>query len=249
MPQFNLSDYETVQARIATFWEKYPDGAIRTHLESDPENFTNVVFFAEAYKHRDHPHPDATGYAAETKGSGGANNTAWHENGETSAIGRALANLGFATSHKERASREEMEKVNRMEEEPRPMRPPPRQTSRADFPQDREQLAARPNGNMPYPPTEKQWNFLKGLAADAFKQPTSAGRDAYLLTWADQKYNGVARLDELNKKQVSEMIEHLKNPDVDKDRLRGAIASLIPDAPAAEDYAEDYSDIAALAGS
>ena len=52
------------------------------------------------------------GYAFEVAGSG-ANRTSHEENCETSAIGRALANMGYATSHKDRPSREEMSKASR----------------------------------------------------------------------------------------------------------------------------------------
>jgi hypothetical protein len=52
----------------------------------------------------------ATGYAEETVTSRGVNQTSALENCETSAIGRALANAGYAAKGK-RPSREEMTKV------------------------------------------------------------------------------------------------------------------------------------------
>jgi hypothetical protein len=52
----------------------------------------------------------ATGYAEETVTSRGVNQTSALENCETSAIGRALANAGYAPKGK-RPSREEMSKV------------------------------------------------------------------------------------------------------------------------------------------
>jgi hypothetical protein len=52
----------------------------------------------------------ATGYAEETVTSRGVNQTSALENCETSAIGRALANAGYAPKGK-RPSREEMTKV------------------------------------------------------------------------------------------------------------------------------------------
>jgi hypothetical protein len=55
----------------------------------------------------------STGYAQETDGTGGANNVDALANAETSAIGRALANM--AMSGNKRASREEMQKVERVE--------------------------------------------------------------------------------------------------------------------------------------
>ncbi len=112
MARFDLESYVDVQERIARFWSEYPKGAILTQLVSEPSDFERVVFFAGVYKQQDQEGPDATGYAAETKGSGGANQTSWHENAETSAIGRALANLGYATSGKDRPSRQEMSKAD-----------------------------------------------------------------------------------------------------------------------------------------
>ena len=67
--RFNPDDYIDVQERIVAFWDKYPDGAIRTELASPASNFTEVVFRAEVYKHRDHLSPDAVGYAAEKPGN------------------------------------------------------------------------------------------------------------------------------------------------------------------------------------
>jgi hypothetical protein len=116
MARFDLNSYVTVQDRITRFWQENPDGAIRTDLASNPSQFGQVVFRAEIYKHRDHERPDATGYAAEVSTDdprGGPNFTSWHENAETSAIGRAFANMGYATSQKDRPSREEMQKVDR----------------------------------------------------------------------------------------------------------------------------------------
>jgi hypothetical protein len=58
----------------------------------------------------------ATGYAEEVRGEGNVNRTSHVENCETSAIGRALANLGYAGSDMtKRPSREEMQKVQRMQ--------------------------------------------------------------------------------------------------------------------------------------
>src|SRR5262249_28745958 len=63
----------------------------------------------------DDAQPSATGHAFEQRGVGSrANRTSHIENCETSAIGRALAMLGFEVE-RGIASREEMEKVRRME--------------------------------------------------------------------------------------------------------------------------------------
>lgn len=121
MPRFNVDDYIPVQDRINTFWEKNPDGAIRTKMISNPDTFDRVVFRADVFKTaNEYAEPDATGWASEVAGkspSDGANFTSWHENAETSAIGRALANMGYATSAETRMTREEADKANRMSDQ------------------------------------------------------------------------------------------------------------------------------------
>jgi hypothetical protein len=114
MPRFNLENYVDVQTRILRFWTEYPDGAIITKLMSPPDDFTQCRYEAQVFKSRDDTRPSATGYAFELAGKSerdGANFTSHEENGETSAIGRALANLGYATSRADRPSRQEMTKV------------------------------------------------------------------------------------------------------------------------------------------
>lgn len=118
--KFNLENYSTVNERIVEFWKKYPSGRIVTNLTSiDTENATNrmVVVHAEVYADREPSSPPiATGLSKEREGSTYVNKTSFLENCETSAIGRALANLGFGVE-KARPSREEMEAVARAEQE------------------------------------------------------------------------------------------------------------------------------------
>jgi hypothetical protein len=113
--RFDLRDYIPVQERVNLFWRDYPDGQITTQMLSDPEDFTICRYRAEVYRSLDDKRPAATGHAFERAGQGMANQTSHEENCETSAIGRALANLGYATSHSQRPSREEMGKVQRVE--------------------------------------------------------------------------------------------------------------------------------------
>jgi hypothetical protein len=109
---FNLENYETVEERLAKFWEKYPDGRIETALiDHSPTRF---IVGAYIYRTEADARYWTSGLAEETVASRGVNATSALENCETSAIGRALANAGFATKGK-RASREEMEKVARVE--------------------------------------------------------------------------------------------------------------------------------------
>jgi len=105
---FNLEDYETVEERLVKFWKDNPEGRVFTRLlESSATRF--IVEAAVFRSHAD-SQPWATGLAEETVQGRGVNATSALENCETSAIGRALANAGYATKGK-RASREEMSKV------------------------------------------------------------------------------------------------------------------------------------------
>jgi hypothetical protein len=115
MARFNLDDYETVESRIKRFYEAYPDGRIITEWANeyaDQSEKARWVVKATIYLSagdQANKLAKATGYASEVEGTGGANNVDALANGETSAIGRSLANLGM--SGNKRASREEMQKV------------------------------------------------------------------------------------------------------------------------------------------
>ena len=105
---FNLEDYETVEERLVKFWKEHPDGQIHTRvLEHTASRF---IVEASIYRTEADARPWTTGLAEETIQGRGVNATSALENCETSAIGRALANAGYATKGK-RASREEMAKV------------------------------------------------------------------------------------------------------------------------------------------
>lgn len=108
MAFFNLEDYETVEERLVKYWKDNPDGRVFTRLlESSASRF---IVEAAIYRSHADANPWATGLAEETVQGRGVNATSALENCETSAIGRALANAGYATKGK-RASREEMTKV------------------------------------------------------------------------------------------------------------------------------------------
>ena len=110
---FNLEDYETVEERLIKFWKDHPDGQIHTKLLDQ----TSGRFIVEAsiFRTEADSRPWTTGLAEETVQGRGVNATSALENCETSAIGRALANAGYATKGK-RASREEMVKVAKVTE-------------------------------------------------------------------------------------------------------------------------------------
>jgi len=112
---FNLDDYETVEERLVKFWKDHPDGRIETALvESTLQRF---IIKAAIYRTEVDAQAWTTGYAEETVSTRGVNSTSALENCETSAIGRALANAGYASKGK-RPSREEMSKVKASEPKP-----------------------------------------------------------------------------------------------------------------------------------
>ena len=105
---FNLADYEPVEVRLEKFIKDYPAFRIATELEV--VEATRYIVKAYLYKDASDGVAWATGYAEETVTTRGVNQTSALENCETSAIGRALANAGYAPKGK-RPSREEMSKV------------------------------------------------------------------------------------------------------------------------------------------
>ena len=105
---FNLADYELVETRLEKFWAKFPNGRIETKLiKYDGGQY---IIWSAIYRDIADAVPFATGLAEETVQGRGVNSTSALENGETSSLGRSLANGGFAAKGK-RASAEEMSKV------------------------------------------------------------------------------------------------------------------------------------------
>lgn len=114
MPKYeivsNAGDYTPVADRITLFYALYPTGRILTRLVSRTNKEITVQAFV--FRSLEEKRPSATGLASERIGDGDVNTVACLENTETSAIGRALANLGL-TASSQRPSREEMEKADR----------------------------------------------------------------------------------------------------------------------------------------
>jgi len=118
----NLDNYEMVKDRLPLFYEKYPDGRVTTVvLHEDKDGATVQAFLWKNMDEQAHQTPLTTGIAHDKPTPSNPKNI---ETAETSALGRALANLNMYI--KNRARREEMEIVVASQEEEE--QAPPRKT-------------------------------------------------------------------------------------------------------------------------
>ena len=113
---FNINDYETVEVRLGKFIADYPDFMVHTELLENSEK--RFIVIAKIYRTCADSQPFATGLAYEIISDRGVNSTSALENAETSAIGRSLANAGYAAKGK-RPSQSEMVKVIAAEDAPK----------------------------------------------------------------------------------------------------------------------------------
>lgn len=131
---FNIDTYEMVKDRLPVFYEKFSNGRVITEIYSESEN--HVTIKASLFKDADDQmnfSPLATGYAREERGG---HIDKYTENCETSAIGRALANLNLygelGSETGNRPSREEMAAVQ--QQEPKPIPSPKKVTQQVQRP-------------------------------------------------------------------------------------------------------------------
>jgi hypothetical protein len=109
-----FEDYVPVAERLEKFYQTYPDGRVTTSIVEHSIESGFVLMRAEVYRAADDAAPAATGHAFEVRGESYVNKTSYVENAETSAVGRALALLGFEVK-RGIASREELQKTARMQ--------------------------------------------------------------------------------------------------------------------------------------
>lgn len=117
---FDLSNYEDVDTRIHKFWAAHENGRINTEIvytgTGENGQLKQVIIKAEVWKNKNDQFPDATDFAEEIQGATPVNRTSFIENCSTSAIGRALATMGYAKKGA-RPSTAEMTKAERVIEQ------------------------------------------------------------------------------------------------------------------------------------
>jgi hypothetical protein len=191
---FDLSQYETVHERLDRFWKKYESGRVNTELIAYSD--TQYIFKAEIYKDAADEKPLATGFAEERVGSTFVNKTSACENAETSAIGRALANAGFVSSGKQRASVNEMQKSSRYE------------VANGEIEREKWKDTAQGAWAEVGSASEKQVTFVKKIVKDAF---TSTGFQDdekswnYIGEWV-KSYKPINKAEDLDSKMASMII-------------------------------------------
>ena len=163
---FNLEDYETVEERLVKYWKDHPDGQIHTSLLDSSGG--RYIVIAQVYRTEADARPWTTGLAEETVAGRGVNATSALENCETSAIGRALANAGYATKGK-RASREEMSKVQS------------KNVAQSAIAEVKAKMAQTATEYVPVPKEDDPWTIKEGApvqtmdgAVDLLKQEMGA---------------------------------------------------------------------------
>jgi hypothetical protein len=159
---FNLDDYETVEERLTKYWKDHPDGQIHTQLLE--QTASRFIVLASIFRTEADARPWTTGLAEETVQGRGVNATSALENCETSAIGRALANAGYATKGK-RASREEMSKMAKGAE------------VKANIEQVKAKMADTSKEYVPVPKESDPWTIQVAAPVQTIEQAVGMVKD------------------------------------------------------------------------
>ena len=200
--------YIPVAERIEKFYERFPEGRIVTEIIEHDRESGFILMRASVYRQADDAQPAATGHAFEVRGESYVNKTSYAENCETGAVGRALALLGFEVK-RGIASREEMEKSARMQEE-RPARAPEhRAAARAEERAEERptKAEARPAAQPPPQPPEEE-DGSDALDAAIINSANELGYDAAKVRkWVNQKYGVTGGLESLTAQDKREVLK------------------------------------------
>ena len=208
-----LDNYVTVAERIAAFHQTYPTGRITTQILEHNEETGFILVRAEIYRSTDDAQPAATGHAFEVRGDGYVNKTSYIENAETSSVGRALAMLGFEV-RRGIASREEMEKVARMQNAPERAAParPPAVTPATTQPTAESPAPGKPQAEKPAPKAPRKADEADARPADVdaeiLQAAAALGYDAAKVRkWVNQRFEVTGGLDSLTNHDKREILQ------------------------------------------
>jgi hypothetical protein len=108
-----MDNYQTVQERIDIFWRLYPDGRYSSEIVAVTEK--EIIVKASVWVDRSHVAPTCVDFAQESVIAEGKMAGMHVELAVTSALGRAISQLGGELSpDKRKASQTEMEKSQRV---------------------------------------------------------------------------------------------------------------------------------------
>jgi glutaredoxin-related protein len=185
----NLKDYVSVNERIQEFYQRCEDGRIITELISWENDI--VMFKSFTYRNAEDQYkglPSSTGMAYEREGVGPVNKKNVIENCETSAVGRALANLGLKIK-KSIASREEMEVALAAQ----------------------EQLEKRGGGEkLKVNTVQKKQTPLQQLINEVNKVAKTPEQKFNLKNELIQAVGEFASLDKMNQEQIQKALDYMK---------------------------------------
>lgn len=241
-----LDSYVTVAERIAAFYQSFPTGRICTQIVEHDIQSGFVLMRAEVFRSTDDAGPSATGHAFEVRGDSYVNRTSYIENAETSAVGRALALLGFEV-RRGIASREEMEKAARMNEKSAKSADARPAAAKTEAPRAGEErpdgarpTAERPDGGKPEPRPAARAREADAPAPRAAAEPApappasldeeilrSAGALGYdaakVRRWVNQKFGVTGGLESLtnhDKREVLNIFREQARPEQAKPARR-----------------------------
>jgi pyruvate/2-oxoglutarate dehydrogenase complex dihydrolipoamide acyltransferase (E2) component len=217
--RYSLDDYVTVHERIEKFYAKYPTGRLTTTILEHNAETGFILIRAEAYRDADDALPAATGHAYELRSAGHVQASSYVEVCETSAIGRALALLGFEV-RRGVASREEMEKATRAQAERAAAsasapatrtRPKPAEDAPPDSPPPAKTTAAAPHAAR-----------SADLSAEILESAGALGYDAAKVRkWVNQKYEVTGGLESLTEQDKYEVLRIFREKAPAAARARG----------------------------